>query len=141
LGYCGIPVLQHPPSPIAAATVHRNHNPAHSDCAAILSSIAMQPPSPIAIVLPPLLSLITATVIHGNSHHNCNAVPLSIALPPLSPIAILLPPLSSFILTPSATHRSNCHLLQSSHQLAIHCAIAAIVHCNFSAIVPHCITS
>jgi hypothetical protein len=130
-----------PPLPIAAATVHCDCNAAHRDCVVVPLSIATQPPMLIAIVLPPLLSPIAATAIHGDCHHNCAAVPPSIALPPLLPIVILLPPLPSTILTHSVTHHHHRHPSQSSHHLAIHFAVAVIVHCNFAAIVPHFVTS
>jgi hypothetical protein len=155
--HCPSQLCRHPAIHCAVATIvycnhlstiaHcRYHHPsqydaAHSDCSAIPSSNVMQPTLPIVIMPPPMLSLTAATAIHGNCHHNCTAIPLSITPPPLSPIAILLPPLTSPITTPSVTHRRHHDPLQSNPHLTIHCTVDAIVQCNFSAIMPHCITS
>jgi hypothetical protein len=74
-----------PPCCLLSAIPH-----CHRNRAAIPPSIALSVSLPIAIVLPPLPSLVATAPVHGNCH-NCAAFPQSLAPPPLSPIAIVPP--------------------------------------------------
>jgi hypothetical protein len=113
----------------------------HCDCTAILPSIALPPPSPIAILLLSLPSPIALTTIYGNCHWAVAAVLSSIAPPPLMRIRIVPLLLPFPTVTSAIAHCCHRHPLQSRCHPAIHCAVNAVTHQDCTAIMPPCVTS
>jgi hypothetical protein len=118
----------------------------HCDCTAVPPPIALLPPLPIAIMLPPLPSPIAAAAMHGDCHCAVAAVLPSIAPPPLMPIGIMPPLLLSPIMTPAVAHHHHrcpspppspititlpsCHPLRihRRHPLPLRCHCATLYH-------------
>jgi hypothetical protein len=120
-----------------ASIAHR-----HCDCTAAPLSIALLPPSPIAIPPLPLLFPIAAATVHGNCHCAVAALLSSIAPPPLMPIRIVLPLFLSPIVTPAIPQRRHCCpspppspiviALPSRHRLHICCCHPLQLRCHYA---------